>query len=53
MEPFLNALRIRYTVIRRADELRKGVIRASRAAFSFMSPVAVVISGDLTMEDGL
>jgi sulfopyruvate decarboxylase subunit alpha len=50
-EPLLNALRIRYLIVRDAKDLRKSVIRAARAAFRFMSPAAVVISGDLTMED--
>jgi len=31
--------------------LRKSVLRAAKAAFRFMNPAAVVISGDLVMED--
>jgi sulfopyruvate decarboxylase TPP-binding subunit len=50
-EPLLQTLRIRYTVVRKSEDLRKSIQRAARAAFTFMSPVAVVISGDLVMED--
>jgi sulfopyruvate decarboxylase subunit alpha len=51
LEPLLNALRIRYLIVRDAKDLRKSIVRAARAAFTFMSPAAVVISGDLVMED--
>jgi sulfopyruvate decarboxylase subunit alpha len=50
-EPILNALRIRYLIVRDSKVLEKSILRAARAAFTFMSPVAVVISGELTMED--
>jgi sulfopyruvate decarboxylase subunit alpha len=51
LEPLLNALRIRYLIVRDAKELKKVVLRCARAAFTFMNPVAVVISGDLVMGD--
>ena len=50
-EPFLKALRIPYLIVRDAKDLRKSVIRAARAAFTFMTPAAVLISGDLVMVD--
>jgi len=49
LEPLLKALRIRYLIVRDARDLRKAILRCSRAAFTFMNPVAVVISGDLVM----
>jgi len=51
LEPFLKALRIPYLIVRDAKDLRKGVLRAAKAAFRFMNPAAIVISGNLTMED--
>lgn len=50
-EPLLQALRVRYTVVRESDQLRTSILRAARAAFTFMSPVAVLISGDLVMKE--
>ena len=50
-EPLLQALRIRYLIVRDAKDLRKSVLRVARAAFRFMNPAALVVSGDLTMED--
>jgi len=51
LEPFLQALRIPYVIVRNPNDLRKSVVRSARAAFRQMKPVALVISGDLTMED--
>ena len=50
-EPFLKALRVPYFVVRDAKDLRKSIIRAARTAFAFVTPTAVVISGDLVMAD--
>ncbi|MDG7043552.1 MAG: sulfopyruvate decarboxylase [Nitrososphaerota archaeon] len=47
MEPLLNALRIPYTIIRKPEDLRKGIIRAARLAFISLYPTAVIIGGDL------
>lgn len=51
LEPLLKTLRIPYLIVRDPKDLRKSVIRAARAAFRFIQPAAIVISGDLTMED--
>ena len=51
LEPFLNALRIPYLIVRDPKELEKCITRAARAAFRFMNPAALIISGSLTMED--
>lgn len=50
-EPFLKALMIPYLIVRDAKDLRKSVLRAARTAFTFMTPAAVLISGDLVMVD--
>lgn len=49
-EPLLKAFRLPYLIARSADDLRKSIVRAARAAFTFMNPAVVLISGDLTME---
>jgi sulfopyruvate decarboxylase subunit alpha len=51
LEPLLTTLRIPYLIVRDARDLKKSVVRVSRAAFRFMNPAALVISGDLAMED--
>lgn len=50
-EPMLRALGVRYLIVRDARDLRKSILRAARATFTFLNPVAVLVSGDLTMED--
>ena len=50
LEPFLRALRIPYLIVRDPKELRQSISRATRAAFRFMNPAALIISGTLTME---
>jgi len=47
MEPMLQALRIPYTLIRKPEDLRKGIIRAATLAFVSLYPVAAVIGGDI------
>lgn len=47
MEPLLQALRIPYTIIRKPEDLRKGIVRAATLAFVSLYPAAAVISGDI------
>lgn len=47
MEPLLKALRIPYTVIRKPEDLKKGILRAARLAFTSLYPAAAVVSGDV------
>jgi sulfopyruvate decarboxylase subunit alpha len=51
LEPLLKTLRIPYFIVRDPKNLKKCVIRAARAAFRFITPTAIVVSGDLVMVD--
>lgn len=50
-EPLLDALRIPYIVVRDGDRLEPSIRRAARTAFTEVTPTAVLLSGDVTMED--
>lgn len=50
-EPMLDALRVPYMVVREAANIQTKINRCIRSAFQFVSPVALVVSGDLVMED--
>ena len=45
-EPLLEALRIKYLVIRRVDELADAIKRAHRISEAQLHPAAVLVSGD-------
>lgn len=49
-EPLLAALRIKYLVVRRVDELAKAIVRAKRTAEAQLHPTAVLVSGDCVWE---
>ena len=49
-EPLLAALRIKYLVVRRVDELAKSIVRAKRTAEAQLHPTAVLVSGDCVWE---
>ena len=51
-EPLLQALRIKYLVVRRVDELRQAIMRAHRISEAQLHPAAVLISGDCVWDDG-
>lgn len=50
-EPLLQALRVKYLIVRRVDELRPAIVRAKRLSEAQMHPTAVLISGDCVWED--
>ena len=43
-EPLLQALRVKYLVVRRVDELRQAIVRAHRISEAQLHPAAVLIS---------
>ena len=51
-EPLLQALRIKYLVVRRVAALRAAVMRAHRISEAQLHPAAVLISGDCVWDDG-
>lgn len=51
-EPLLQALRIKYLVVRRVDELCSAIKRAKRLSEAQLHPAAVLISGDCVWDDG-
>jgi sulfopyruvate decarboxylase subunit alpha len=50
-EPLLAALRVKYLVVRRVDELRPAIKRAMRISEAQLHPAAVLVSGDCVWED--
>lgn len=50
-EPLLQALRIKYLVVRHVEDLTKAIKRAKRMAEAQLHPAAVLISGDCVWED--
>jgi sulfopyruvate decarboxylase subunit alpha len=51
VEPLLDALRIKYLVVRNRSELRPAIIRAYRLSEAQLYPTAVLISGDCVWDD--
>ncbi len=51
-EPLLQALRVKYLVVRHVEDLRKSIVRAKRLSEAALHPVAVLISGDCVWDDG-
>lgn len=51
-EPLLDALRVKYLVVRRVDELRRAIVRAHRLSEAQLHPAAVLVSGDCVWDDG-
>ena len=51
-EPLLQALRIKYLVVRRVDELRQAIVRAHHTSEAQLHPAAVLISGNCVWDDG-
>lgn len=50
-EPLLDALRIKYLIVRRVEELRTAIMRAKRLSEAQLHPAAVLISGDCVWDD--
>ena len=50
-EPLLEALRIKYLVVRHVEDLAKSIARAKRIAEAQLHPAAVLVSGDCVWED--
>ena len=50
-EPLLQALRVKYLVVRHVEDLRKSIVRAKRLSEASLHPVAVLISGDCVWDD--
>ena len=50
-EPLLEALRIKYLVVRHTEDLAKSIMRAKRIAEAQLHPAAVLVSGDCVWED--
>jgi hypothetical protein len=48
----LQALRIKYLVVRRTEDLAKSIKRAMRLSEAQLHPAAVLISGDCVWDDG-
>ena len=51
-EPLLDALRVKYLVVRRVEELRTAIVRAHRLSEAQLHPAAVLVSGDCVWDDG-
>ena len=51
-EPLLQALRIKFVVVRRVEELAQAIKRAKRLSEAQLHPVAVLVSGDCVWDDG-
>jgi sulfopyruvate decarboxylase subunit alpha len=51
VEPLLEALRIKYQIVRQADELRQAIVRAHRLSEAQLHPAAVLVSGGCVWED--
>ncbi|MFT7474503.1 MAG: sulfopyruvate decarboxylase subunit alpha [Verrucomicrobiales bacterium] len=51
-EPLLQALRVKYLIVRHVEDLRKSIVRAKRLSEASLHPVAVLISGDCVWDDG-
>ncbi len=50
-EPLLDALRIKYLIVRHVEDLAKSIVRAKRLAEAQLHPAAVLVSGDCVWED--
>lgn len=53
VEPLLQALRIKYVVVRHVEDLAVSITRAKRIAEAQLHPAAVLISGDCVWDDRL
>ena len=51
VEPLLDALRIKYQIVRHRSDLRAAIKRAYRLSEAQLYPTAVLISGDCVWED--
>jgi sulfopyruvate decarboxylase subunit alpha len=51
VEPLLDALRIKYQIVRHPTDLRQAIIRANRLAEAQLHPAAVLVSGSCIWED--
>jgi sulfopyruvate decarboxylase subunit alpha len=51
VEPLLDALRIKYVVVRHVEDLRQSIQRAKRIAEAQLHPAAVLISGTCVWDD--
>jgi len=50
-EPLLDALRIKYLIVRHVEDLAKSIVRAKRISEAQLHPAAVLVSGDCVWED--
>ena len=50
-EPLLQALRIKYVIVRHVEDLAVSIKRAQRIAEAQLHPAAVLISGDCVWDD--
>ena len=50
-EPLLQALRVKYLIVRHVEDLAKSIVRAKRIAEAQLHPAAVLVSGDCVWED--
>ena len=51
VEPLLDALRVKYLIVRNRSELRPAIKRAYRLSEAQLYPTAVLISGDCVWDD--
>jgi sulfopyruvate decarboxylase subunit alpha len=51
VEPLLDALRIKYQIVRDPSDLRQAIMRAHRLAEAQLHPAAVLVSGSCVWED--
>lgn len=51
VEPLLDALRIKYVVVRHVEDLRQSIKRAKRIAEAQLHPAAVLVSGTCVWDD--
>jgi sulfopyruvate decarboxylase subunit alpha len=51
VEPLLDALRIKYLIVRHPSDLRSAIKRAYRLSEAQLYPTAVLVSGDCVWED--
>jgi sulfopyruvate decarboxylase subunit alpha len=51
VEPLLDALRIKYRIVRDPSDLRQAIVRAHRLAEAQLHPAAVLVSGSCVWED--
>ena len=51
VEPLLDALRIKYLIVRDPSGLRQAIVRAHRLAEAQLHPAAVLVSGSCVWDD--